>query len=117
MKKIDLTMKGKDRSDYRKLPILTKKHLKRFRELGSQCNSKDPIAVVRFFTSFGKYDWYATSYNEETGRFWGLYIDHNGEGMVAWDVEFLKQTKLSMGLRIERDKSFKETKLSKISRI
>ena len=116
MEKIDLKINSKDETDYRKLPILSEEQVKRFRELGCQCDSEDPIAVVRYFAPVGSATWFATEYNESTGVFYGIYSDNNTESYTMWDVAFIKKTKLPMWLRIERDKWFKETNVSKISK-
>jgi hypothetical protein len=114
MGKIDL--KINDKNDYRKLPVLSQEQLKRFRELDCQCDSEDPIVVVRYFFPFGSSTLFATEFNESTGVFYGIYTDNQSESYTMWDVEFIKKTELWMGLRIERDKWFKETNVSKISK-
>jgi len=105
----------RDKTDYRKLPILSDKQLKRFRELGCQCDSADPIVVVKHFSPVGSSTWYATEFDEERNVFYGMYIDNEYENFTMWNVGFIKLTELPFGLRIERDRNFRETNVSKIS--
>jgi hypothetical protein len=109
-------LRNSDEKDYRKLPILSDKQLKRFKELGCQCDSEDPIVVVKFFSPVGSSAWYGTEFDEERKVFYGMYVDNQYENFTMWNVAFIQNTKLPFYLRIERDKWFQETNVSKICR-
>ena len=82
MKKKNRRIGKRDKTDYRKLPIISDKQLKRFRELGCQCDSADPIVVVKHFSPVGSSTWYATEFDEERNVFYGMYIDNEYENFT-----------------------------------
>jgi len=48
--------------------LMTKELEKRFAQVGSQRDVKDPVIIAKFFTSDGAL-WYATEYNPGSKRF------------------------------------------------
>ena len=89
---------------------------KRFAEIGSQEESKDPIIVAKFFNPQGAGTWYATEYIPEEQTFFGyvsIFHDHNDE----WGYFSLAELEAytgPFGLGIERDLHFGERPMSQV---
>lgn len=87
------------------MKLLTKELEKRFSEVGSQENEKNPIVVAKFFNPTGQGTWYATGYNPETKTFFG-YVSIFGDVCDEWgcfSLEELESVICRAGLKIERD--------------
>lgn len=82
----------------------------------SQIGIKDPIALARFFSPIGSFDWYILGYDPKS-RMAYCYAEHNylfGEfGPVS--IDELELVRLPLGLSIEREIRFKKCKLSECS--
>jgi hypothetical protein len=94
--------------------LLTKELEKRFKEMGSQENKKDPIVIAKFFTPDSSANWYATEYIPEERMFFG-YASIFGD----WCDEFgyfsldeLESIRGRLGLPVERELWFSEKPLS-----
>jgi len=99
------------------MELLTKAIKKRFKEIGSQENEKDPIVIAKFFNPTGAGTWYATEYNLIDKMFFG-YVSIFGDWNDEWgsfSLEELKSLKVLGGLGIERDLYFQEQKISKLN--
>ena len=73
--------------------------------------TKDFKVVVKLFNPAGLGTWYLSELNPETNEAFGLADLHEKElGYVS--IDELKNLKLPMGLKIERDFSFPENKIS-----
>ena len=53
------------------MKLLTKELEKRFAQVGSQENIKDPIVIAKFFNPCGQATWLATEYNPKDKIFFG----------------------------------------------
>ena len=96
------------------MKLLTKAIIKRFEEVGSQENEKDPVVIVKFFNPTGAGTWWATEYNEEDKTFFGyvsIFGDHNDEWGYFSLNELIGFEGLA-GLGIERDLHCGEKKIS-----
>ena len=96
------------------MKLLTKEILKRFKEVGSQENEKDPIVIVKFFNPTGAGTWYTTEYNEKEKIFFGyasIFGDYNDEWGYT-SLEQLESIKGFGGLGIERDLYCGEKRIS-----
>lgn len=93
------------------MKLLTKDLEKRFKEIGSQENEKDPIVIAKFFNPCGAGTWYATEYDPETKTFFGYVELLEGE-LGYFSLEELENINLPLGLKIERDLYTKEKRLS-----
>ena len=81
------------------MKLLSKKLERRFAQVGSQENAKDPLIITEFLNPAGFVTFYATEYNPATRTFFGyvsLSEDNNGEwGYFTLDeLEFLKKNLL-----------------------
>lgn len=98
--------------------LLTKELEKRFLEVGSQENVKDPVIIAKFFNPCGAGTWYATEYDPKTQTFFG-YVSIFGDWNDEWgyfSLAELESFKGSLGIGIERDLYFGEQKISSVIR-
>lgn len=98
------------------MPLLTKELLTRFRQVGRQEDSTDPIVVAKFFNPTGAGTWYATEYDPETKMFFGfvsIFGDWNDE-WGSFSLAELESYRGNFGLGIERDLYFKEKRISEV---
>jgi len=99
------------------MELLTKEILKRFKQVGSQEDEKNPLVIVKFFNPSGAGTWYATEYNEKEKMFFGyvsIFGDYNDE-WGSFSLEELKSVKGFGGLGIERDLYCGEKKISEFN--
>jgi hypothetical protein len=90
------------------MQLLTKEIKKALPALYSNENETDPKAVVKFFTPFSNWTWYATEFDGED-TFFGL-VDGLDKELGYFSLAELE----SLGSKIERDKWFSPTPLSKL---
>jgi hypothetical protein len=98
------------------MKLLTKELEARFKQVGSQENVDDPIVIAKFFNPAGPGRWFATEYDPKEKIFFG-YVSIFGDMNDEWgsfSLEELESIKTLMGLGIERDLYFTETKSSEI---
>lgn len=98
--------------------LVTKELEKRFAEVGSQENKKDPVIVAKFFNPVGAGTWYATEYDPENKMFFG-YVSIFGDANDEWgyfSLAELESYKGPFGLGIERDLYWTEAKASSVIR-
>jgi hypothetical protein len=96
--------------------LMTKELEKRFEQVGSQENEKDPICIAKFFNPSGIGYWFATEYNPDERLFFGyvsLYGDHCDE-WGSFSLDELESFVGKFGLGIERDINFIERPMSEI---
>ena len=98
--------------------LMTKELEKRFLEVGSQENVKDPVIVAKFFNPAGAGTWYATEYDPKTQTFFG-YVSIFGDWNDEWgyfSLQELETFKGRLGLGIERDLYWTEARASSVIR-
>ena len=96
------------------MKLMTTEIAKRFAEVGSQENVKDPIVVVKFFNPCGAGTWWAIEYDPTDRIFFGyvsIFGDHNDE-WGSFGLDELEEYKGRFGLGIERDLHFGEKPMS-----
>lgn len=89
---------------------------KRFAEVGSQSEEKDPLIIAKFFNPCGAGTWYATEYDPERREFYG-YVSIFGDINDEWgyfSLAELEEYKGPLGIGLERDLYFDEVRASKI---
>uniref|UniRef100_A0A6M3LPU4 DUF2958 domain-containing protein n=1 Tax=viral metagenome TaxID=1070528 RepID=A0A6M3LPU4_9ZZZZ len=99
------------------MKLLTKEIIKRFKQVGSQEDQKDPIVVVKFFNPTGRGTWLATEYDPETKIFFG-YCSIFGDSNDEWgyfSLDELEEVRGQFGLGIERDLHCGEQRISKFN--
>tara|TARA_Y100000296_G_scaffold86129_1_gene124749 strand:+ start:192 stop:467 length:276 start_codon:yes stop_codon:yes gene_type:complete len=89
------------------MKLLTKELKKKLPPLYANEDKKDPDAIVKFFTPFSNWTWYATEFDGED-LFFGLVDGHEKE-LGYFSLNELE----SLGSKIERDLYWKPTPLSK----
>jgi hypothetical protein len=96
------------------MPLLTPELLERFRQVGRQSASEDPLVICKFFNPLGAGTWLATEYLEEEKLFYGyvsLFNNHCNE-WGYFSLEELESYRHPLGLGIERDLYFPEMPMS-----
>ena len=92
------------------MKLMTKQTERRFRQMGRQEESKDPIVIAKFFDPTGAGTWFATEFDPETGLFFG-YVSIFGDWNDEWGTFSLAELQSyvgTFGLGIERDMYFRE---------
>jgi len=97
------------------MKLITKALLQRFKRIGDQTESSDPIIITKFFNPCGAGTWYVAEYNPETnicfGYVTGLQFDEWGYFSLDELQEFRSRP---FNLPIERDLHFTEKKFSEL---
>jgi len=90
------------------MKLITATLEERFKEIGDQSESKNPLIVVKLFDPAGSATWYATEYDAERkvafGFVTGLHMDEWG----FFSIKELEAIERPFGLTIERDIYFEE---------
>jgi hypothetical protein len=73
---------------------------------------EDPLVVAKFFTPWTNWTWYAIEFDGKD-TFFGYVVGHEPE-MGYFCLSELESVKGPLGLRIERDESFKPKPLSQV---
>jgi len=98
------------------MKLLTAQLIKRFAQVGSQEERKDPLAIAKFFNPAGAGTWFATEIDPETGNFFG-YVSIFGNWNDEWgsfSLRELEHFRGRFGLGIERDRFFTERPASQV---
>ena len=98
--------------------LMTQELEKRFAQVGSQEDIKDPVIVAKFFNPAGAGTWYATEYNPKDRTFFG-YVSIFGDWNDEWGYFSLTELESyvgPLGIGIERDLYWEETKASSVIR-
>ena len=98
------------------MKLMTRKLEIRFKKIGSQEISKDPVVVCKFFNPTGAGTWLATEYDpKEKIFFWyvSIFNDHCDE-WGSFSLKELEDYKGKFGLGIERDLHINEKPISEI---
>lgn len=94
--------------------LLTEQLLIRFSEIGPQ-DEPDPLVIAKFFAPWNNWIWYAFSYSEVTGTFFGL-IKGSYKELGYFAIEDLRGPRGPNGLRVERDLYWREKRLSEVEK-
>jgi hypothetical protein len=99
------------------MKLLTKALLKKLPAYGSQDGKgDDAIAYVKFFDPCGSWTWYGMEFDPENREFFGLVYGFEME-YGPFSLDELESVKNRMGLEIERDRSFKPTKIGDVKKL
>lgn len=97
--------------------MLTKAIAKKLPKMYSteHINAPDKKIIVKYFTPWTSWTWYAAEYDPEERRFFG-YVDNGRDGEWGYfSLDELESVKGPWGLKIERDYHFGPTKFSEIN--
>ena len=97
------------------MKLLTKENIKRLPALYSTEKTEDPVAVVKFFTPWANWTWYATEFDGDD-TFFGRIDGHESE-LGYFSLDELKSVRGRFGLKIERDRGFRPTPLSELPKV
>ena len=95
------------------MKLLTKELEKKLPPLHSTEKQEDPVAIVKFFTPWTNWTWYATEYDPEEKLFFGLVSGFFKE-FGHFSLAELEEIRGPFGLRVERDRHWRPTPVSKI---
>lgn len=93
--------------------LLTKEILAKLPPLGATEHQKVPLVVVKFFTPWSFWTWYAMEYDSEERIFFG-FVRGLAEELGYFSLDELESVRGPFGLRIERDKYWKPVPLSEV---
>jgi hypothetical protein len=96
--------------------LMTQELEKRFAQVGSQADVKDPVIVAKFFNPMGAGTWYATEYDPKDKMFFG-YVSIFGDWNDEWGYFSLKELESYVSpfnTGIERDLYWTEQKSSSV---
>ena len=91
------------------MKLLTKKLKEKLPALYANENEADPKAIVKFFTPFSNWTWYATEFDGKD-TFFGL-VDGFDKELGYFSLSELE----SLGAKVERDRYFSPKPLSELS--
>ena len=93
--------------------LLTKEILARLPKLyATENDGEEAVAQVKFFTPDGSYTFYATEYDPDEERFFGLILGGgHSPDLGYFMLSDLKEARGPLGLPIERDRHFDPTSL------
>jgi hypothetical protein len=100
------------------MKLMTAELEKRFAEVGSQVDVKDPVILAKFFNPVGSGTWYAIEYDPAMKSFFG-YVSIFGDWNDEWgyfSLSELESYRGPLGLGIERDLYWTEKKASSVIR-
>jgi hypothetical protein len=98
------------------MKLMTKTLERRFKEVGSQADDRDPIIVAKFFNPTGAGTWLASAYDPQDRMFFG-YVSIFGDWNDEWgsfSLDELEEYRGRFGLGIERDLHFPEQRASQV---
>ena len=96
--------------------LMTAELEKRFAQVGSQEEVKDPVIIAKFFNPMGAGTWYATEYDSDNKMFFG-YVSIFGGIEDEWgyfSMTELESYESPYGTGIERDLYWTERKASSV---
>ena len=97
------------------MKLLTDELIKTLPPLYSTENVKDPLIQCKFFTPDSSWSWYVLEFDKTNEIFFG-YVCGLERELGYFSLQELESVKGQLGLGIERDISFKPTKLSVIKK-
>ena len=89
---------------------ITKKATEQY-DKGSDMDEQ--MIVAKFFNPVGSWTWYLMNLHEDKDYAWGI-VDGFAVEMGSFSMKELQDTKLPLGLGIERDTSFKPVPASEL---
>ena len=95
------------------MKLLNDELIKILPPLYSTENLKDPLIQCKFFTPDSSWTWYVLEYDKTNEIFFGFVCGFENE-LGYFSLEELESVTGALNLNIERDISFKPTKLSVI---
>ena len=96
------------------MKLLTKEITKKATEQYDKGSDMDEqMIVAKFFNPVGSWTWYLMNLHEDKDYAWGI-VDGFAVEMGSFSMNELQDTKLPLGLGIERDTSFKPVPASEL---
>lgn len=95
------------------MELMTQEILEKFRATGSQESIPDPIIIVKYFTPWTSWTWYATEFDEAEWIFFGYVVGQESEWWY-FSLAELQSVRGRFGLAIERDLHFGYRTMSEV---
>lgn len=97
------------------MKLLTDELIKKLPPLYSTENIKDPLIQCKFFTPDSSWSWYVLEFDKSNEIFFGYVCGFERE-LGYFSLQELESATGQLALHVERDTSFKPTKLSVIKK-
>lgn len=98
------------------MKLMTEELKERFKEVGRQEEKgEDAVVILKLFTPDSNWTWWATEFDPQTRRFFGLVKGFEVE-MGYFSLDELQGAKGPMGLPIERDLYWNEVTIGEVRR-
>ena len=94
--------------------LIPKEILESIPDLYSSTETKDPLCIVKLFTPDANWTWYIIEHSKEDGVTCYGYVQGLENELGYFSLEEIASVRGAMNLAVERDLSFKSTKLSEI---
>jgi hypothetical protein len=97
------------------MKLITKQLEKRFNQIGTQENSRNPLVIAKFFNPCISMVWYATEYETDTRICFGYVAGTQFPEWGYFSIDELEALKVPpFDLPIERDMYFTEKRFSQL---
>jgi hypothetical protein len=96
------------------MKLLTKANLTTLPALYANENNPEPVAVVKFFTPWSNWTWYAQEFDGKD-TFFGL-VDGFEKELGYFSLSELESLTGPFGLKVERDRYFTPTKIKDLQK-
>ena len=87
------------------MKLLDEKLIKRFKEVGEQMETKNPLILAKFYTLFNDWKWYISEYHSTANAFYGYRVI---DWMGKWAYFKLPEIEWTNEIHIQRDFGFAE---------
>lgn len=97
------------------MELITNELRERFEIIGNQSEDLNPIIITKFFNPSGVGTWYVSEFEPDTNICFGYVtgLGHNEWGYFS--LTELEALELPLGLKIERDRSFREQRFEELT--
>lgn len=90
------------------MELITEEMKKRFKEVGDQSKSQNPLFVMRIYNPIGAQSWYVSEYDEESGRY-ACFVKGTYSDQWSWfSIRDIVSIKNLLGIEMKLDLNFKE---------
>jgi hypothetical protein len=104
------------RKGVKQMKIMTQALEKRFDQVGSQKDVKDPIVIAKYQSPYDADIYFATEYDPEKGIFFGyytMYMYEDKDSWIAYSLDDLGEYDSTLD-RYIREKNFRECPVSEV---
>jgi len=95
------------------MKLLTKEITEKATKQYDEGSDMEQMIVAKFFNPVGSWTWYLMNMAENGDYCWGI-VDGFAVEMGSFSIKELEDLQLPLGMKIERDTSFKSVKASEL---